>query len=92
MHAFAVGTLGGEEGVCAERVQCVGLAHAYARGTLCGEGRRRVQVWMEVLSRRRSDAEGAVAVREVVGGGETGSRREGGSCGCGGRMIDLAGS
>ncbi len=25
---FAVGTLGGEEGVCAERVQCGGLARA----------------------------------------------------------------
>ncbi len=36
--AFAVGTLGGEEGVCVERIQCGGLAHAYARGTVCGEG------------------------------------------------------
>ncbi len=36
--------------------------------------------------------EGAVAVREVAGRGETGSQREGGSCGCGGQMIDSAGS
>ncbi|KAK0438744.1 hypothetical protein EV421DRAFT_2021078 [Armillaria borealis] len=38
-----------------------------------------------VLGRGRSDAEGAVAVREVIGGGETGSRREGWSCGYEGR-------
>ncbi len=42
--------------------------------------------------RGRSDAEGAVAVREVVGGGENGSRRERGCCGCGGRTVNLAGS
>ncbi len=35
MRAFGVGTLGG---VCAERVQCGGLARVYARGTLCREG------------------------------------------------------
>ncbi len=28
VRAFAVGALGGEEGVCAERLQCGGLAHA----------------------------------------------------------------
>ncbi len=32
-----------------------------------------------------------MAVREAVGGGENGSRRERGCCGCGGRTVDLAG-
>ncbi len=33
-----------------------------------------------MLGRGRSDAEGPVAVREAVGGGENGGRRERGSC------------
>ncbi len=79
--------------MCAERVQCGGLAHTrmrYAGRDVAGCWL--LLDWMEGAWSRRSDVEGAVAVREVVGGGENGSRREGGSCGCGGRMVDLAGS
>ncbi len=45
-----------------------------------------------MLGQGWSDVEGAVAVREVIGEGETGSRRERGSCGCGGQTINSAGS
>ncbi len=40
--------------------------------------------WMEGAWSREERRRWPVAVREVVGGGENGSRRERGCCGCGG--------
>ncbi|PBK80136.1 hypothetical protein ARMGADRAFT_87477 [Armillaria gallica] len=50
-------------------------ARMYGKGTVCGEGHGWVRAIISLDGRGRSDVEGPVAVREVVGGGETGSHK-----------------